>query len=497
MRSRRLTAAVAAAAGVLLAATAAHADAGPGAPGIGDPYYPDYGNGGYDVGHYGLDLRYRPSDDRLDGTATITARATQDLTRFDLDFLLDVSSVTVNGRPARFTTSGAHELVITPTAVLHRGRPLTVVVRYSGVPSTKKYNDYVGWARTPDGAVAAQEPESAWWWFPSNDHPLDKATYDIQVAVPEGLQTISNGEPTGARTAGGWTRYGWRETRPQATYLATLAIGKFDVHRSRTKSGLPVITAYSPDLPADRAAAAKASVEKTAEVVDWESKIFGPYPFTSLGGYVPNVTSHFALETQTRPFYSPYGFRNGPRPYLVVHENAHQWFGDSVSLARWSDIWLNEGFATYAEWLWSEQHGEGTAAELAKKTYDSYPADDAFWQVKPGDPGPGENQFADAVYDRGGMALQALRAKVGDRAFFTILRTWAARKRYGNATIPEFVAYAEQVSGQQLGDLFQTWLFTPGRPATPPQPVAATAQPKSWPQIRQAHAALHPPALHP
>src|SRR4051812_12438198 len=300
MRSRRLSAVVAASAGVLLTATTAHADAGPGAPGIGDPYYPDYGNGGYDVAHYGLDLKYRPSDDRLDGTATITARTTQDLTRFDLDFLLDVSSVTVNGRPARFTTSGAHELVITPAAVLRKRRPLTIVVRYSGIPSTKKYNDYVGWARTPDGAVAAQEPESAWWWFPSNDHPLDKATYDITITVPKGLQTISNGEPHGTRTTDGWTTYKWHEAKPQATYLTTLAMGRFEIHKGRTKSGLPVITAYSPDVDATLLKAARASVETTPEVIDWESKIFGPYPFTSAGGYVPNVTSHFSLEEQTR-----------------------------------------------------------------------------------------------------------------------------------------------------------------------------------------------------
>ena len=484
MRRTRLLAVTAGVAGVLLSATAAGATPAPGAPGIGDPYYPDYGNGGYDVSHYDLGLKYQPATDTLEGTARITARATQDLTRFDLDFLLDTRAVTVNGRAASFTASGAHELVITPARVLRRGAPIDITVTYSGVPSTKKYNGYVGWARTPDGAVAAQEPESAWWWFPSNDHPLDKAAYDISVTVPKGLQTISNGEPHGTRTAGGWTTYRWHEAKPQATYLATLAIGRFEIHRARTKSGLPVITAYSPAVAPALLSAAKASVETTGEVVDWGSTVFGPYPFTSAGGYVPNVTSHFSLEEQTRVFYSPAAFSTGVRPYLIVHENAHQWFGDSVSLSTWRDIWLNEGFATYAEWLWSEKTGQGTAAEVARETYDSYPGDDPFWQVKAGDPGPGD-QFADAVYDRGALTLQALRATVGDRRFFTILRAWVARHRYGNGTTAGFEALAEQISGQDLGGLFQTWLFTPGRPAAPHWQVTLKAAPKSWKEIRQ------------
>src|SRR4051794_7182602 len=415
----------------MLAIPASAAGFSPGAPGIGDPYYPAYGNGGYDVSHYDLRLQYQPATDELEGTATILAKTTQDLSRFDLDFLLDVSEVRVNGVKASFATSGQHELEITPKTPLAKGTPITVVVRYSGVPSTKSAYGFSTWHRTPDGAVAADEPESAWWWFPSNDHPLDKATYDLAVTVPEGLQTISNGEPRGARTANGWTTYRWHEPKPQATYLTTLAMGRFEVHQARTKSGVPVITAYSPDVAPALLTAAKASVETTPEVIDWESTVFGPYPFTSAGGYVPNVTSHFSLEEQTRVFYSPAAFSTGVRPYLIVHENAHQWFGDSVSLSTWRDIWLNEGFATYAEWLWSEKTGQGTAAEVAKRTYDSYPADDPFWQVKAGDPGPGEHQFDDAVYDRGAMTLQALRATVGDARFFTILRAWAALHRYG------------------------------------------------------------------
>ncbi|GHF26737.1 peptidase [Streptomyces mashuensis] len=459
----RLIVPSAAAAALLLAVPASAADATPGAPGIGDSYYPTSGNGGYDVSHYDLRLKYQPSTDRLDGTATLTATTTQALSRFNLDFALDVSEVLVNGKPTSFAKSGDHELEITPSAPLERGRQITVVVRYSGTPSQVKINGYSAWQRTPDGAVVANEPEAAAWWFPSNDHPLDKATYDISVAVPEGLQTVSNGELKSQTTKLGWTRYNWRSTKPQASYLATLAIGKFDITTDKTASGLPVLNAYSKDL-GDNYDSAKASVERSTEVIDWESKVFGPYPFNAIGGYVPNVKTGYALETQTRPYYSPSGFANGANVSLVVHELAHQWFGDSVSVKDWRHIWVNEGFATYAQWLWSEKEGEGTAQELADYIYSSIPADNDFWKVKPSDPGA-DNQFHNAVYNRGAIALQALRNAVGDKVFFQILQNWTKENKYGNASVQDFVAFAEKTSGKKLQKLFDRWLNTPGKPA--------------------------------
>ncbi|WP_329457827.1 M1 family metallopeptidase [Streptomyces sp. NBC_01497] len=448
-------------------ATADGPHAGPGAPGIGDPYYPTYGNGGYDVSHYDLDLDYQPSTDRLSGTAVVTATTTQGLTSFDLDFALDVSSVRVDGRPAHFTTSGEQELVITPPRTVPRGHRMTVAVTYSGVPSTVQKYGFTSWQRTPDGGVAANEPESAWWWFPSNDHPLDKATYDVTVRVPKGEQAVSNGLLLSTRTAGGSTSYHWRQDDPQATYLATLAVGHFDITRSRTRTGVPVINAYSTALAPAVKANAQASVERTGEIIDFLSGYFGPYPFDAAGGYVPNVQSHFALEAQTRVFYSPSFFAATTDTSVVAHELAHQWWGDDVSLARWSDIWLNEGFAGYAEYLWAEHEGTGTPQELAQKVYDSHPADDPFWTVKPGDPGA-VDQFDDAVYDRGAVAIQALRDTIGDRAFLKLLKTWPAQHRYGNGTIAEFEKLAEHLSGQDLGDFFQTWLYTPAKPAVFP-----------------------------
>jgi len=462
----RVIASATAVLGLLLAIPASAAGAGPGAPGIGDPYYPTYGNGGYDVSHYDLDLRYQPATDTLTGTTTITATATQGLTSFDLDFALNVSKVTVDGRPAAFATSGEQELVVTPAHPIGRGHRITVAVTYSGVPSTVQRYGFTSWQRTPDGGVAANEPESAWWWFPSNDHPLDKASYDVRVAVPAGEQAISNGLLLSQHTGNGWTSYHWQQTEPQATYLATLAVGHFDITRSHTRTGIPVINAYSTDLGAN-AANARASVERTAEIVDFLSGYFGPYPFDSAGGYVPNVPTHFSLEAQTRVFYSPATFSKGVNTSVVAHELAHQWYGDDVSLTRWSDIWLNEGFASYAQWLWAEHEHTGTPQELARQVYDAHPADDPFWTVKPGDPGP-QNQFDDAVYDRGAVAIQALRDTIGDRAFLTLLRVWPAQHRYGNATVADLRRLAEQLSGQDLGGFFQTWLYTAAKPASFP-----------------------------
>ncbi|MFD7019212.1 M1 family metallopeptidase [Streptomyces sp. NPDC059161] len=504
---RRIIAPSVLAASLLLVIPASAADFTPGAPGIGDPYYPASGNGGYDVSHYDLKLRYQPATDLLEGTATLLATTQQDLSRFNLDFGLAVSEVRVNGAKAAFAKSGSHELEITPASPLPKGRSITVVVKYAGKPSELKVDGWTAWQRTPDGAVAAQEPDSAVWWFPSNDHPLDKATYDVSVKVPDGTQAISNGVLQSRSSKLGWTTYNWRSNKPQASYLTTLAVGKFDITTDKTASGLPVLNAYSKDL-GDNDGAVRASVERTKDVAEWLESVFGKYPFNALGGYVPNVPSHFALETQTRPFYSPAQFANGANVSVVVHELAHQWYGDSVSVKGWKDIWDNEGFASYAQWLWSEKEGDGTAQQLADWVYAQHPADDPFWKVKPGDPGP-DNQFDAAVYDRGAVAIQALRNTVGDASFFKILKGWPAEHAYGNAAVGDFVSYAEKISGKPLAALFDTWLFQPAKPSAaaaakagftvrsassgaasgPSAGASKPAEPKSWKKISESHSA--------
>ncbi len=194
----------------------------------------------------------------------------------------------------------------------------------------------------------------------------------------------------------------------------------------------------------------------------------GRYPFATTGGVVAGADLGFALETQTRPVYDRRFWAAGRNVYVVVHENAHQWFGDSVSVRNWRDIWLNEGFATFAEWLWSEKHREGTGQQLLQAYYDDIPASRAFWTVRIGDPGRG-HEFDDAVYDRGAMTLQALRNRIGERAFTTTLRTWVQSRRYGHGSVADFMALAERTSGQQLDGFFSAWLFTGRKPAATPQ----------------------------
>ncbi|MDQ4031894.1 MAG: M1 family peptidase, partial [Actinomycetota bacterium] len=234
-----------------------------------------------------------------------------------------------------------------------------------------------------------------------------------------------------------------------------------------TPNGRPFITAYSNDL-GDAAGAAHASVERSPEIVEFQETLFGPYPFEAQGGVAgPPDGIGFALENQTRPVYGPGYWRAGSNTYVVTHEIAHQWFGNSVAVGQWRDIWLNEGFATYAEWLYTERTGGRSAQQMAELTYQRRPAGTEYWRTTPGDPGAAD-VLSGPVYTRGAMALQALRVEVGDEDFFTALRTWATERRGGNGTVADFLAVIERVSNEQVDDVAQTWLFTPSRPPSPP-----------------------------
>lgn len=469
-----------------------------GASGVGDPYYPYAGNGGYDVSHYDIRVTYEPATDQLSGTTTILATTTEELSSFDLDFGLHTNSVLVNNVPAAFRADPAEkgEMVVTPAAPLAAHQPITVVVNYADTPSKVVIDGATAWKKTADGALAVEEPHNAQWWFPSNDHPTDKATYDIAVQVPDDVAALSNGTLVHtSKTRPGWTWWDWRSTEPENTYVTTLEVGAFQVTQATTPDGKPFITAYHPAI-GDSLGAAKTSVERTPEIDAFLASQFGPYPFEAEGGVVaPDL--NFALEAQTRPVYSSKFFAKGINTSVVAHENAHQWFGDAVSLGRWSDIWLNEGFATYAEYLWSEHEGEGTPAQLAQHVYDSHRADDPFWQVLPGAPGV-DKQFDGAVYDRGALAVQALRTTVGDDAFFTILRTWVAEHTGGSARIGDFIGLSERISGKPLQELFTTWLFTAGKPAVGPngphtvafRPGRTAVAPRSYAQIERTHQLL-------
>jgi aminopeptidase N len=443
---------------LILAGTAGAAAFAPGSSGLGDPFFPNAGNGGYDVSHYSLTLGYEPASNHLAGTAVITATATQDLSRFDLDLRgFSISRLEVNGQAATFTREGEQELVITPSAGLASGSQFTVTIDYAGTPPivTDPDGSIEGWVPTDDGAFVVGEPQGSPGWYPANDNPRDKARYDFSVTVPEGLTVMANGVLVSHVTTAGKTAWVWRETDPMAPYLATATLGVFDLTISQV-GDIPSYVAVDPTL-------SKGNVlRKLPEIVKFYESIYGSYPFNAVGSIVDDAKIvGYSLETQTKPVYD-----RMPDEATVAHELSHMWFGDSVTLTQWPDIWLHEGFATWSEWIWSEYSGNKTAQKYFDNLYNTPAQDTAFWTPPPADPGTPAFMFNGTIYYRGGMTLQALRQKVGDFAFFQIMRGWATQNRYGNVTTPQFISLAEQISGMQLDHFFDVWLYQPAKPTS-------------------------------
>ncbi|MET7756958.1 M1 family metallopeptidase [Streptomyces sp. NPDC005389] len=432
----------------------------PGAAGLRDPYFPKLGNGGYDVSHYALTLAYDPRSGRLDGTAEITARATQDLSAFNLDLAgLTVEGASVDDAPAAVNRAG-NELTLRPREEIREGAEFRTTVAYGGVPEpvTDADGSQEGWLRTDDGAVAVGEPAGSMTWFPGNHHPSDKASYELALTVPAGLEGLSNGVRTARRTeADGRVTTEWRAAEPMASYLATVAIGRYETATAAPGSGtVPVLTAAAHPI-----AAATAPLRgEIPEIIARQERRFGPYPFSTAGAIVTeDGTLGYALETQTRPVFPAAAFDRT----TLVHELAHQWFGNSVSPASWRDLWLNEGFATYAEWLYTEDHEHVPARTHFERAF----AQEANWAFPPAAPPTAENLFDPPVYQRGAMVLHKLRETVGDETFGEILRGWPAKYRHANASTDDFTAYVESVAGRDLDELWDVWLYGDGKPAKP------------------------------
>ena len=432
-----------------------------GSDGAGDPYFPRDGNGGYDVRRYVVEDTYRPGSGRLTGRTTVVARASRALTSFHLDLVLDVASVQVDGVPASYERPSRHELRVHHR--LRAGERFRVVVRYAGRPGTVRAAGVSPFVKGHDEGLAMGEPQSGPWWFAANETPEDRARFDVRLRVPRGYQAISGGELVDRDRTARWNTSRWRLDEPVATYLAFFAAGHFDLSREEV-GGLTYRYAVSERYDAEAQAAATALLRRTPEVVGWLTEQFGAHPYPESGGVVAGPAVPYALETAGRPVYPYVGGPTARSVSLLVHEQAHQWFGNSVGLRRWRDIWLHEGFATYVEWLYAEAQGGSPVRERLREEYDARPAGSAFWSVQVSDPGV-QDMWHPAVYDRGAMTLAALRARVGERPFADLLRGWVTRHRGETVTGRDFRAYAEEVTGLDLDAFFDAWLDKPVKPA--------------------------------
>jgi aminopeptidase N len=429
------------------------------AVGLGDSLYPGLGNPGYDVEHYHLDLALLDDRATIGGRATIDATALDDRESFSLDLgPFEVTDVTVDGVPADAVLDDG-KLTITPGAAVTGGESFTVDVAYRGVPQpvqSEAIRFPVGWIASPDGTIyVVSEPDGASSWFPNNNHPLDKATYTFDVTVPDPLVAVANGVATGTVTDLGTITYSYAMDQPMASYLATVVIGDLvvvDDPAGSDVAGIPIRNV----LPTGLATSPPPGLAEQGDMIAFFSELLGPYPFDVYGIAVVDDTFNAALETQSLSIFGRPLVEAAIFEFVLAHELVHQWFGDLVSPGDWSDIWLNEGFATYGEWLWLEHtEGSGALTAIVTGTRDAM-AGQGF--PPPGTP-PRTDLFNTSVYRWGALTLHALRVEIGDDAFFTTLRTHLDRHASGTATTEDFIAVAEEISGQDLTDLFDAWLY--------------------------------------
>jgi len=446
-----------------------------GSVGIGDAYFPSAGNGGYDVSGYEITLDYDPADGLLSGTTTVSAVAGQALNAFNLDYAGPaIAAVTVNGVQAAYQHDG-QELTIGCPARLAAGDSFSVDVTYAGEPgSFRSVDGYrVGWLEDGGTAYTWAEPVGAAAWYPVNDHPSDKATYTFRLTVPEPYVAAATGVLTEIEDLGERRTFVWEMRQPCASYVAATVIGELVLEETTAANGVSIRNYFAPRLAED----AHTVFERTGEMLAYFAGLFGPYPFEAYGAVVCDADIEVPMEHQTLSLFGtdvldevatePTG-----KDWLVAHELAHQWYGNSVTVARWQDIWLNEGFATYAGWLWlAHDRGPGIMPELlgdARKLIEG--SSRATKSSVTADPGVGDLFGAD-VYWRGGLTLEALRLTVGDDIFFEILREWATRYRYSNVRTEDFIALAEELTGDlpgvDLTGLFDAWLYGEELPALP------------------------------
>lgn len=423
-----------------------------------EPYIPDHGDDSFDVTHYSLGLGYKLIGNRLDGAAVLSCVARTDTTAITLDLAgLRVAKVFLDGTPVTWRHRGSRVRI---PARLTAGETFELRVKYAGSPGVLKARDLdeAGWEELTDGVIVAAQPHGAPTWFPCNDRPSNKATYAITMAAPSDYYVAMSGRLTDSRRRGSVTEWTWEMAQPMAPYLATVQIGRYEAR----ELGNGVIVIAPPDLAGE---GYDASFGQQPAMMAFFESAFGTYPFHDYTVVVTDDPLEIPLESQAlSTFGRNFASADWEAVRLVAHEMAHQWFGNAVTLHEWRDIWLHEGFACYAEWLWSEESGLDSAAERAADHHARLAELDQDLLLA--DPGPAL-MFDDRVYKRGALTLHALRTVVGDHDFFDILREWVERFGGGNATTADFEALAAEISGESLGGLFDAWLRSTDLPALP------------------------------
>ncbi|MBA2774393.1 MAG: M1 family metallopeptidase [Nocardioidaceae bacterium] len=431
------------------------------AAGLGDPYYPLDGNRGYNVLGYHVRLSYFASRQTIRARTVVRAVSKERLTSVHLDLVgLRVDAVQVNGRRAAWTRSGpsGHELVVSPARAVAAHQPLVVAVSYHGKPSAEADGSVPsGWfdARTRGGGFIAGEPHSCTFWYPCNDHPTDKARFSLAATVPRPFAVVSVGAQlkttAGVRQGREVRTFRWRLGERTATYLTTIYIDKLTFERSRLDDGTRVISAYGPDP-----GAAPRNERKLPEALRVLTRYWGPYPAPQAGGIFVSGTVPFSLETFTRPVYT-----EGAGIQTIVHENAHQWWGDNVSVKRWRDVCFNECLASYSQWLWDAHKGTDLDARY-RRNVRSDGSSLFSWPLY--DTGAG-HEFDVGVYYKGKYFVHALRNKVGDRRFFAAMREIQSERAGRNMSMLELRDALERKTGVALTSFWREWVLETGRPS--------------------------------
>lgn len=425
----------------------------------GDPYSPELGNSGYDVQKYFLQLSLNPASDFILAHVAITATSTTQIDQVGLDFIgFDIDQVTFLGQPAVYQRT-ANKLLVELPITLPAGKEFVLEIAYSGEPVIESsayipFVAHIGMIRPDDESMyVASEPDGSRYWFPCNDHPRDKATYRFELTVPDGMTGVAIGKLIGQAKAVAdafpngkdGELFVWEHNYPVATAFVTVAVARYERVDGRSPKGIPLRSYVFPDQK-ERFQSFEAHI---GEMIDWLSDMLGPYPFEEFG-YVTVRGFGASLETQTMVVLDTAMLNEE----TLVHEMAHMWFGDWVSLDSWSEIWRSEGFATYIQFLWAARNQPDQLEQTILSIENFLAANPSGYPLNYP---PREEMFGSDSYIKGAVVTHALREKMGDQAFYNGLHTYFQRYGGGAASQAQFQAVMEEAAGVDLDEFFAKW----------------------------------------